>query len=297
MQNLGIALWLGVPVLWWCWVATSRLWRHRRALLVAAILTVGWLALPTLPPSPVRRWAEPVLGLLMLAVMLAPGRLGLFAIRGRQAEADRRLRAVSTWLRAEPRDVATGSTLADRLAPGSFPDVGAEWAVSAALFRHSLSRRLGEHQATLVPATYYERAARSFWRAAIEGELLKPDHAPNAWDEGVSLRSYDERFRSLIPTQALADRPLVPLGGWDDEAEAVIDELRVIPLRNPAAIAARSAHAAAMTDVLALARGDRSEEALARHRSSDESLRARWAVLDDEVRRSVEPVSASPGSR
>jgi hypothetical protein len=72
---------------------------------------------------------------------------------------------------------------------------------------------------------------------------------------------------------------MIPLGGWDDEAERVVTSLADIPLADPVARRTRDAMAVLMTDELAFARGDRSGEALARLGASAASVTEAWAAM------------------
>jgi hypothetical protein len=266
-------------VLFWVVVLASRMFRHPRVLGIMVAWTVAEVAVAVLLPPHLRRVIRIPLVIAVGVAILWPVRLGLWSVRGRDAEADRIFRRVLPWLRKGNGDAGEAMTLASSLAPGTFPVAAGEWSVAAALFRRSLLRRAGASVSTMTPAGAYARAARSFWRAAIERGLVGPKFHADAWDEGVALRSFHEEFDSLIPREALVERPLIPLGGWDDEADQVIDALRGIPLTNPVARDTRDGLVAAMTDELAVARGDRSEEALARQAASAGVVNEQWAAL------------------
>jgi hypothetical protein len=280
MSNAAVATLFLVltPVLYWLVILQTRMVRHPRLLAAMIVWTAAWFGSVALRTGP--EWAIRVLLVIAVAVaILWPERVGLLSIHGHEADADSLFRRVSSWLRERSTDAAAGMALAASLSSRTLAMSEGEWAVAATLFRRSLLRRAGATASTLTPATAYERAARSFWRAGYERHLLGRRFSPDVWDEGMALRCYHEEFQSLIPREALVERPLIPLGGWDDEAERVVDALRGIPLSTPIARSKRDAQAAAMTDVLAIARGDRSPEALARQRASAEFMTEQWAAL------------------
>lgn len=284
MGETAVAILLDVvgPVAFWIVVLWTRSLRYPRVLLAMAIWTAVWVGSVALLPSGPDRVVRVVLAVLVGVAILWPERVALLSVRGPQAEADRIFRRVSPWLRERDPDAGAALTLASRLSRATFPAADAEWLVASALFRRSLLRRASVTASTLTPASVYEHAARSFWRAGLERHLLGPRHSPGLRDEGAALRCFHEEFDSLIPREALVERPLVPLGGWDDEAEQVVEALRDMLLRHPVARDVRDALANAMTDVLAVARGDRSDETLERQRASAEVMVEQWAALAQE---------------
>jgi len=270
---------VAAPVIFWLIVVASRAFRYPGILAAVVAWTVAWFGAIALLEATPERVARIVLAVAMGLVLGWPGRLSLLHLRRAEAEADRLFRRVSAWLRTPQANADEAVALAASLAPGAFPVDGGEWAVAAALFRRSLLRRITVDPSTLTPAAAYERAARSFWRAGFDRGLLGRRSQPDAWDEGVVLRAYYEEYRRLIPRQALVERPMIPLGGWDDAAERVVMSLADIPLADPVARRTRDAMAVLMTDELAFARGDRSEEALARLDASAASVTEAWAAM------------------
>jgi hypothetical protein len=258
------------------------------------VWTVAWFGSLALLPSGPERIVRVLLVIAVGVVILWPERLGLLSMSGHEADADRLFRRVSPWLRERNPDAAGGIALAASLSSPALPTTDGEWAVAATLFRRSLLRRAAATPSSYTPATAYERAARSFWRAGLERHLLGRRFSPDVWDEGVALRCYHDEFESLIPREALVERPLIPLGGWDDDAERVVDAIRGIPLRIQTARSTREALLAAMTDELAVARGDRSAEALARQRASAEFMNRQWAALAREESGGVEGTAERP---
>src|SRR5258706_15941772 len=268
-----------VPVALWVIVLTTRTWRHWRLLSALLLWTVVWFGAATLLPAAPARIARLVLGVAIVLAGVWPGRLGLLSIRGAEVEADRIIRRVSGWLRKGAGNREAAMSFASELARETFPVKGGDWAVAASLFRRSLCRRTGAAASTLTSVTAYEGAARSFWRAALDGSLIGRRHRPDAWDEGVALRCYFEEFTAVVPNDALIDQRVVALGGWDDEAARVIDAVREIPVSDPIASRVRGALMAAMEDQLIVARGDRSKAAKDQQRTSAESMTDEWAAL------------------
>jgi hypothetical protein len=95
----------------------------------------------------------------------------------------------------------------------------------------------------------------------------------------VALRCYFEEFTAVVPSDALIDQPIVALGGRDDEAARVIHAVGEIPVSDPIASRVRDALVAAMEGQLAIARGERSNEAKDRQRASAELMTEQWAAL------------------
>jgi hypothetical protein len=271
---IALLIEFGTPILISVFILAIRGIGNRRVLIALALWTAAWYGSVALLPDAPERAVRVLLTLVFGIAFFWQERFGFFTVGGPEAEADRLFRRVSPWLREKAGDSEAALALASSLAPGTFPVTGGEWAVAAELFRQSLLRRAGVVASTLTPVMAFDAAARSFWRAGLERGLIGRRHRPSAWDEGAALRCYSEEFRALIPRQALEERPLIPLGGWDIEAERVVDALSAIPLN--AAAPTRDAMVATMRDTLALARGDRSEEAFIRRRASAEQLEAAW---------------------
>ena len=155
-----------------------------------------------------------------LAIVFWPQRLGLLGIRGTAADADATLRRASAWLRDAAHDRAAAGPIAASLAPDAFPLPSDEWAVAASLFRLAIRNAvLGDARSSSAQAS----AARGWWRAATERNLLGPRFRPRPFDEQMALRAAYEQYIALVPLQALAPDALVPVGGWDAEAEQVIE--------------------------------------------------------------------------
>jgi hypothetical protein len=267
------------PVVVWLFVVATGRFRHPRFLLAMVFWTVAWFAAAAFLPDAPDRAARVVLAIVFGVGVFVPQRFGLLTVGGAEADADRILRRVSGWLGKESTDTQAAASLAASLSPAEFPVMEGDWAVAAALFRRSLLRRAGVATSTHTPVTAHERAARSFWRAGLERGQIGRQYRPDAWDEDVALRCYLEEFHEVIPREALVDHPVLPLGRWDVEAERVIETLTAIPLTDPIVREARYSLVAEMTDELAIARGDRSEQALARQRISAEQLNRQWAAM------------------
>jgi hypothetical protein len=272
----------------WLYAIATRVLRYPRILAFGICWTAVELAVAVLLPSAERRWLQIALLIVVSGAVAWPDRLGLLGLTGDELEADARLRRASAWLQREHRDLSLADELTSALAPGNFSTVDGQWSVAAGLFRHSLLRRTGTAVSTTTPVTAYERAARHFWVAAHEQKLIGRRYRPSLWDEDMALRCASEEFHRLIPHEAVVERPLIPLGGWDDDAEGVIAELRSLPLRHSAANDVREALVAAMSDELALARGDRSPEALAQQKQSAERATETWSALAAEQQASLE---------
>jgi hypothetical protein len=277
--TLGSLIVVLVPAALWLIVLTTRTWRHWRLLTATVLWTLAWFGASALLPATTSQVARLVLGIAVVLSGMWPEQLGLLSISGREAKADSVLRRVSAWLREGVGSGHDAMALASTLARETFPVSSGYWEVTATLFRRSLLRRTSAAPSTLTSVTAYERAARSFWRAALERRLIRRRHRPDAWDEGVALRCYFEEFTAVLPSDALIARPVVALGGWDNEAARVIDSVRDIPMRDPIASRVRHALMAAMEDQLAVARGETSTEAKDRQRASAELMTEKWAAL------------------
>lgn len=268
-----------VPAVLWLIVLTTRTWRHARLLSAMFIWTVAWFGAGVLLPTASARIARSALGIAIVLAGVWPVRLGLLSIRGAEVEADRIFRRVSGWLREGGRNRVAAVSFVSELARETFPVKSGDWAVAASLFRRSIVRRTGASASTLTYVTAYERAARSYWVAALDRRLIGRRHHPDAWDEGVALRCYFEEFTAVVPSDALIDQPIVALGGRDDEAARVIHAVGEIPVSDPIASRVRDALVAAMEGQLAIARGERSNEAKDRQRASAELMTEQWAAL------------------
>lgn len=267
------------PVVIWLIALWLRGFDNPRVIVALVAWTAIWYGAGGLLPPTMERAVRALLVLGFLAGVLWPERLGLLSVGGSEAAADRLFRRISRWLRAGGGDPETATSFAARLAPGEFPSSRNDWLVAAALFRRSLLRSADPNVAPFVPAKAYERAARSFWRAGLNHGLIGRRHHPSAWDEGVALRCYAEEFSAAASLHLPAGRPLVALGGWDEEAERVASSLRDVQFFNPSIREARDSLVDAMTDSLTLARGDRSSEATARQHASAEQMNRQWAAL------------------
>ena len=203
-----------------------------------------------------------------VVVMQWPDRLHLAAPYERSKQADAALRRAAVWLRDAPGDQQPALELLEGLAPGTFPIAGTEWAVAATLFHVALYRRIHGELEDATPIASDVGAARSFWRAALEREVVGPRYRPDPWDEGVALRCYLEEFRAAIP-EATTDPDVRPDGNsarvgqedWATRAAGTIEQLRSIPLVAPAARKARDDLSTLMGAELAIYRGDDSDEA------------------------------------
>ena len=279
--DVGGILGSGIPtvVLFWGVAAGIRLVREPRVVLALLVLSAAVLAVARVPAVAVR--LPLALGTLALGlgILLWPGPLGLLAVRGAAADADATLRRASTWLRGTSRDPEEAAAVAASLAPGTFPGAGGEWAEAATLMRLAVNHSTGGDRFASRQSDAYASAARAWWRAAAERGQLGPRFHPRPFDEHMAIRAAYERFIALVPLRALTPDALVPIGGWDDEADGVIDELETLRLRAPLAREARTVVVEALRDHLAVARGDRSPVAYARQAASAERAQAAWDAL------------------
>jgi hypothetical protein len=267
------------PVVMGLAVLTNRGWRHPRFLVAVIAWLLVWLVAAGILPPPLRQLALLLLVLVFALAVVRPQRLGLLTVSNADTALDETFRRASNWLRFDSRDADTANALALKLEAGASEAHGPDWMVAAALFRRSLLRRGGAAPSTLTSVVAYERAAKAFWRAALDRGMIGRRFRPDAWDQGVALRCYFEEFESLIPRGSLVERPFAPLGGWDEQAARVLESVDKIAIGDPIASRLRDALAMAMADELEISRGDRSDEALARQATSPKALEEHWSAL------------------
>ncbi|MGH2464667.1 MAG: hypothetical protein ACRDGI_04335 [Candidatus Limnocylindrales bacterium] len=245
------------PAIWWASLVAFRQIRYRRLLVVAITATFAdYVTL--LMPDPVDRILSAIVLIVTMVGVIWPERVGLIT-RGTQAS-DASIRPIAVYLRGGEVDPLRASAMARDLERGRFPIASGDWAAAATLYRAALIGYATGDDEDGARAESYRIAGVGFWKAAIEEGTIRPRYRTDAWDEAQLLYCYYATFHGLIPSAALEPEPLVPLGGWDDAAEALITEIATIPLRVPTAREVRDDLAAVLTDELAFARGERSAE-------------------------------------
>jgi hypothetical protein len=240
-------------------VLTERRLQSRRFLAVMLPLTAAICACWLIPPGPSAR----IIGLVLLGVavviMVWPSQLGLIGQHGSAKDANRDVRAASNWL-ADPANVdrdRARQVAADLGAP-RFRSSDPEWLTTAMLFRVSLLQRAGVFAPAATGPDAYRNAGNSYWRAALDRIYLWDRFVPDAWDEATALRGFYEAFSVVTPMGPVADDLLGEVVWWHAEAAADIECLRLVPLREPAAIAVRDAMLTLMADELTVSKGDHS---------------------------------------
>lgn len=284
--GLAVLFVLTAPLFFGFALLAARLLRYRRFLtlwVVGTAVHYASLVLPLEPAQAIRIGID----LLFVAAILWPRQLHLAGPRGPEVEADRRLRAASSWFRAARNDRAEAKDLAASLWPATFPIGAGEWAVAATLFRVSLvGAGSGE---TGAPSSTKEflQAAGSFWRAAREGHLLGRRFRPDSWDDGQALRAYLDECRLSYQPGATNEALPNPNGDQRDKLDALVEELTTIPLDDPVARQVRDAMVPVIRDELAIARVGSTKSA-AELKSSAERLRTLFDALDVRARQAVE---------
>jgi hypothetical protein len=266
------------------YIAQSRTWRF---VLIASVMTALWVVM--LAADAPWRWRSLPIGITALAVIF-PGLFGARAVTRAEAKADVLLDGL------DPRTFADSQTrLAElerirQLVPGDMGRlVAGRMRLWAAARRHDPAVI-----ASMTPAEYYERAATRFLRDAQWRRVVGWRVITSAWDEEAALRTFTEETSSLIPNDVWWREPPIVVGEWATSVQTLVADLAVASFQDAVADRARICLVDATQALLAMAVGDRSDDAKQRQAETAEAMRAAWHALAARVLESYGGTDTAP---
>ncbi|HEX9044925.1 MAG TPA: hypothetical protein VF802_07870 [Candidatus Limnocylindrales bacterium] len=210
--------------------------------------------------------------------LLAPTGLGIDSMSPAERKADSALRNAfrvlsGSSVRRGIEEVAVG------LKPSNMPDD--TWRSATRLLRRSAIERLGlsSRPSSTPPSAFLEAGVRVWRSVAWRRVLWGRPKPPSAWDEDVLLRCYQADFDDVIPSAGLVPNRIIHLDEWERTADDLITELLSLELHDDVARRAQATLAEAMSATVAVARGDRSSEAISRQASAAAQLSRAWEEL------------------
>lgn len=135
-------------------------------------------------------------------------------------------------------------------------------------------RRMPVLPASTTPARYFDLAAGHILHDAQWKRVLFAKRQATAWDQQVVLRCFADEAWALIPLDARVERPIVALGGWTRQVEALLDDLRAAEIQDPVVAEEQGCLIEDLEVAFAMARGDRSEGTTRRHKETSAALEA-----------------------
>jgi hypothetical protein len=267
---------LVVVLLAWATGLTRQQSRTQRFVVIAGALTVAWVVV-FLAAAPVAFRAT-ILGVLVL-VAIVPEVFGIRAVSRREAKADelyeridsetigdtvRRLEYLEQVRNLVPDDA--GRIVATRLKL---------WVAT----RRQDPSVLG----STVPVRYFERAAIRFFRDAQWRHVLGWRDSVTAWEEDIALRGFHEEAKTLLPSELRAEKTPIEVAPWVGSVETLLRDLSRAPLRDAAAQDARDKLHAAISALLAVSLGDRSENAVLNQEDTAQAMRAAWKSMAEHI--------------
>lgn len=191
-------------------------------------------------PEELRVTVRVVAGAAVALAIVVAEIIGLGTLTRKERAIDERLeQAEKLAAKGEPGSLRRAVEAIDDVLESN-RDIDDRWRAGLRMQRRAWLGRLGESALSAksaTPISSYQGAAARYLSDLRLRRTIGYRPRSGSFEEAIALRAYLDDARSLMPRGQIGPEPIP--GPWTDQARAVIEEFRRLPLTNPDALALR----------------------------------------------------------